>query len=363
MNRWTLACLLSAASLLAVCWPPRARVDRPRTGLPLSDSEGSPRRLEATASLPFVLPDDVRAAWASRPGAKVAWNWNRVTVELPAEASKPRKGRLRLVFAADLAPPDRAALLDQFVLEMQALKPDAVLLGGDLTYQETEGWYAHVRERLRRLELAGIPVIVAAGNHERKGWPLFLRHFGHRPTHRVDLGGLTILTLDSAHGRDQLTPSQFGWLRAELAQLDGRTALIQLHHPVFPAGAAIHGEAGGSGGSLQGFQQALVRLCLNHNVAAVLSGHWHSDAVFDAEGQLRDDRTDFPGPKFIVTTALANELRRVTRWPIVGYGYRVLEFEDGKLVRYTHGSDAQGRPNPIASTPLGLPAGLKEFPR
>lgn len=363
MNRWTLACILSAASLLAVGWPPRARVDRPRTGLPLADSAGSPRRLEATTSLPFVLPEEVRAAWASRPGAKVSWSWNRLTVELPSAAPKPLKGKLRLVFAADLAPPDRAALLDQFILEMEALRPDAVLLGGDLTYHESEAWYAQVRERMRRLELAGIPVVVAAGNHERKGWPLFLKHFGHRPTHRVDLGGLAVLTLDSAHGRDQLTPSQFRWLDAQLHNLGGRTAVIQLHHPVFPAGAATLGEAGGSGGSLQGFRKQFVRLCAENDVAAVLSGHWHADAVFDAEGRLRDDTAEFPGTKFIVTTALANELRRVTRWPIVRYGYRVLEFEDGKLRRYTHGDDAGGRPQPVASTPLGLPAGIREFPR
>jgi predicted phosphodiesterase len=309
------------------------------------------------------MPDDARASWASRPGARVSWDWNRLAVELPPESPKPLKGKLRLVFAADLAPPERAALLDQFVLEMEALRPDAVLLGGDLTYHESEPWYAHVRERMRRLELAGIPVIVAAGNHERKGWPLFLRHFGHRPTHRVDLGGLSILTLDSAHGRDQLTPSQFHWLEAQLNDLGGRSAVIQLHHPVFPAGAAIHGEAGGSGGSLQGFQKRFLRLCAEKNVAAVLSGHWHSDAVFDSSGRLRDDTAEFPGTKFIVTTALANELRQVTRWPLVRYGYRVLEFEDGKLLRYTHGNDALGRPAPVASTPLGLPAGMQEFPR
>lgn len=363
MNRWTLAGILSVASLLAIGWPPRARVDRPRTGLPLADSAGSPRRLEATASLPFLLPGEVRSAWAARPGAQVAWDWNRLTVTLPEERPKPLKGRLRLVFAADLAPPHRAALLDQFVLAMKALKPDAVLLGGDLTYQESEAWYAQVRSRIRRLELAGIPVVVAPGNHERKGWPLFLRHFGHRPTHRVDLGGLAILTLDSGHGRDQLTPSQFAWLRGQLDDLGGRSAVIQLHHPVFPAGTAIHGEAGGSGGSLHGFQRAFVRLCTDRKVAAVLSGHWHSDAVFDAEGRLRDDAAEFPGTRFIVTTALGNELRQVTRWPLVRYGYRVLEFEDGRLTRYTHGSDAQGRPNPVQSTPLGLPAGLREFPR
>jgi hypothetical protein len=111
------------------------------------------------------------------------------------------------------------------------------------------------------------------------------------------------------------------------------------------------------------YQKPLVALCVDKKVAAILSGHWHSDAVFDAAGRLRDDTPDFEGPKFIVTTALGNELRRVTRWPHTYYGYRILEFEGGRLVRYTHGSDDQGRPLPIASTPLGLPPGLREFPR
>jgi hypothetical protein len=318
--------------------------------------------MEATTSLPFVLPVDARRAWADQPGATVSWRLNRATVALPA-TTKPTKDRLRVVFAADLAPPDRAILLDQFVADMERLRPDLVLLGGDLTYQETDTWYAAVAQRVRWLELKGIPVIVAAGNHERKGWHLFQRHFGFNPTHRVDLGQLAILTLDSGHGRDQLTPSQLLWLEAQLQNLGGRTPLIQLHHPVWPAGAAIRGEAGGSGGSLHGFQKALVALCRTYAVPAVLSGHWHSDAVFDDTGMLRDDTTEFPGTKYIVTTALGGQLRQVTRWPKVYYGYRILDFEQGRLLRYTHDLDGDGRPDPIASTPLALPAGMKEFPR
>lgn len=362
MTRWLLAFALALLSLLAVGWPPRLRVDAPRTGRPMSASAGSPSRVEITTSLPFVLPAEARRTWVDRPGAVLSWRLNRATVALPSLA-KAAKANLRVVFAADLAPPHRAALLDQFVTEMEKLRPDLVLLGGDLTYQETEAWYAAVAQRVRWLELKGIPVLVAAGNHERKGWHLFQRHFGFTPTHRVDLGPLAILTLDSGHGRNQLTPSQLRWLEGQLQNLGGQTPLIQLHHPVWPAGSAIHGEAGGSGGFLNAFQKDLVALCRKYAVPAVLSGHWHSDAVFDDTGRLRDDTPDFPGTKYIVTTALGGELRQVTRWPKVYYGYRVLDFEQGRLVRYTHDLDGDGRPDPIASTPLSLPAGLKEFPR
>lgn len=363
MNRWLLSFLLAALSLLAVGWPPRFRVDSPRTGRPLSHSPAAPVRMEATTSLPFVLPAEARKAWLEHPDARVSWRLNRVTVDISPRDLPKNPGRIRLVFAADLAPPSRAALLDQFVMEMEKLHPDAVLLGGDLTYEESETWYAAVEQRVHHLERLGIPVIVAAGNHERKGWYLFQRHFGHVPTHRVDLDDIAILTLDSGHGRDQLTPSQLAWLEEQLRNLGGRSAVIQLHHPVWPAGKAIHGEAGGSGGSLMGFQKAFVALCRKHSVAAVLSGHWHSDAVFDDTGNLRDDTPDFPGTRYIVTTALGNQLRRITRWPHTYYGYRILDFEHGKLVRYTHDLNGDGSPDPIASTPLSLPPGLKEFPR
>ena len=362
MRSWILAYTLALASLLAVGWPPRARVDRPRCGLPSAGVEQGQSVLQATTSLPWIMPGDMREAWIGKLGGKASWRGNRLEVRVPA-AAPARPSRFRLVQVADVAPPGREPLMEQFLKEMAALRPDAVLVTGDLAYAESPEWYDYLQRWITAMEVKGIPVVLVPGNHERKGWPEYLRHFGVTDYTRVDLGPLRILSLDSVHGRDQLTPSQWLWLRAELEDLDGRIPVIQLHHPVFPAGEAIHGEAGGSGGSLKAFQKQLVRLCVEKKVAATLSGHWHSDAVFDSSGRLRDDAADFEGPKFIVTTALGNELRRVTRWPLSYYGYRILDFEGGRLVRYTHGTDGQGRPQPIASTPLGLPAGLREFPR
>ncbi|MBI4913028.1 MAG: metallophosphoesterase [Acidobacteria bacterium] len=364
MTRWMLSYALALLSLVGVGWPPRARVDAPRTGIPAEPgaTPGSVR-YRATTSLPWVLPGAFRKAWVEEQGGQVRWaSPNRADVEVPA----PRTGhgsRFRIVQVADLIIPGREALMEQFLLEMERLRPDAVLVTGDIAYAESRAWYDAMLGYFRRLELQGIPVLAAPGNHERKAWPEYLRAFGPLGDHCADLGPLRVISLDSAHGRDRLTPSQLGWLRDCLERAGDKVTVIQLHHPVFPAGPAQHGEAGGSGGSLQGFQKAFVDLCVQHRVAAVLSGHWHADAVFDAQGRLRDDTADFPGPKFIVTTALGNELRRVTRWPEVHYGYRVLEFEGGRLARYTHGDGPDGKPRPIASTPLGLPPGLKEFPR
>lgn len=359
MARWFLAYGLAAAAVLAVGWPVRGIVDRPRTGIPLPQAAGVPQVVQLRTSLPFLLPEGLKASW---PGLRPAWRLNRAEITLPPQPL-PTGERLRMVHVADLIVPGKEALMEQFIAEMAVVRPQVMLVTGDISYQETERWYQAMVGYLRRLEDMGIVVVAAPGNHERKGWPLYLRHFGPVVTYRTDVGSLAILTLDSSHGRNQLTPSQLGWLRAQLDHLDGRTAVVQVHHPVFPAGAAKHGEAGGSGGYLRAFQKDFVALCQAKGVEVVLSGHWHADAVFDASGSLRDDAVDFPGTRFVVTTTLGNERRRVTRWPHVQYGYRILDFEGGRLVRYTHDIDGDGRPDPIAGTPLGLPAGLTEFPR
>jgi 3',5'-cyclic AMP phosphodiesterase CpdA len=154
--------------------------------------------------------------------------------------------------------------------------------------------------------------------------------------------------VDSAHGRDALTPSAFRWLQTELAQLDGRTAIIQLHHPLFPPGSTANSEAGGTGGYLHGYRRALLDICRQHNVAIVLSGHWHQDAVFDEQGNFRADRVDFSGTKYVVTTALGADVRKVFEESEMNNGYRWIEFSNGQLVSYS--TDAN---NPVRSTPLG----------
>jgi 3',5'-cyclic AMP phosphodiesterase CpdA len=175
----------------------------------------------------------------------------------------------------------------------------------------------------------------------------------------MDFGPLAIIGLDSAHGRDRLTPSQLLWLKGQMETLGTRTPVILVHHPIFPPGDAIYGDAEKSGGYLRGFQKTFVRLCQDKNVAVVLSGHWHQDAVYDEQGRLRDDTCEFPGTKFVVTTSLGDSLRRITRWPHRYFGYRILEFRDGKLLSYTYDLEGKGQTNPMASVPLGTYSGTQ----
>lgn len=270
-----------------------------------------------------------------------------------ALVARPAGDRVVLVHIADLPPRERAPLMDRFVAEMAVLRPDGVLVGGDLVYDETREAYAWMADHFRRLEALGIRVVVAPGNHERKGWPEYLRTFGPNAPARADFGRVRVLVLDSAHGRDQFSPSQFRWFRSELQGLGGRTPVVLVHHPLFRAASGIRGEAGGSGGIVHGLRRDFIGLCEEAGVPIVLSGHWHCDGVFDAAGRLRTDGPGFPGTKFVITTALGNELRQVVPGSDLFHGYRVLVFEHGRLVSYTEDGNGDGRPDPVRSRRLG----------
>jgi hypothetical protein len=393
VKAWGAILALGAAVVVATGLPLRVRLDRPRLGTPSMLAPGSTLEVFLGTSLPWISPalelklEDDGGRTFPLPVQGRWWRGNTLclTTRLPDLADgryalRVHTGRqdLRqpcavfvrnawprnfyLVQAGDFPPPGKEDLLPQFVEEMNLLQPAAVLASGDISYDVRPEWYAFLLEQLGQLEM---PLLAAPGNHERKGWAAYLRAFGPGPQ-RADLGPLTVLSLDSAHGRDQFTPSEFTWLRRQLENLEGRTPIIQLHHPVIAPGKAVHGEAGGSGGSLHGFRDPFMALCRTHSVPLVLSGHWHSDAIFDAAGNLRDDAADFPGTHFAVVTALGNELRRVTRWPHQYHGYRIIRFDGGRFLSETYDLAGTGRPNPIASVPLGnlhvraLPEGAVE---
>lgn len=277
----------------------------------------------------------------------IGLHWNDSSHFIPVLESRPLKRQIRIVQCCDLLKPripGTAPLLDRFMEEMAILKPDVLLLTGDIDNIGTQAWHDRIQSCLWRLEAQGTRCITTPGNHDRANWGLYLRNFGPELNTRLMAYGVPIFSLDSAHGRDRLTPYQLRFLEDNLSQPQ---ALIQIHHPIFSPKKVRPAGGGSSGGTLKGLQKEFVELCRERQVAMVFSGHWHADAVFDANGQLRDDRADFQGPKFVTTTALASEHRRVTRWPQRYWGYRVIELEDGQIKTYTYLNQ------PMASHPLG----------
>jgi len=366
MKGWPIPIGVGACALFLALSIPRQEVFSPRFGYPALPPPGGTVDMEVRTALPWTFfpgsaPVPRDAEGRALECLAIRWRGNRACLTFraapaPGLAITPRawppKDTYRLVHIADLPTLGDEGRMRQFVEEMKLLGPDLILATGDLCYVETQAWYGFIQDSLKA---AGAPVIVAPGNHEHKSWPLWLRNFGGRINHRVDAGPFTILSLDSRHGRDAFTPSQMRWLETELkrAREAGRAILILSHHPIFPAGPSGKGEGHGIGGNLQVFQSRFVDLCGAYGVAAVLSGHWHQDAVYDSNGRLRDDTPDFPGTRFIVTTSLGHAERLVCRWPHRNIGYRVLEFREGRLLRYTENPAGSDAAVPIWSQGLG----------
>ena len=112
MKRFLLSVFITLAALLAVGWPPKARVDRPLIGLPLVSQHGD---MEVALSLPFVVPVDLRKKMKAEGFTDVSWTLSGLNARSAAEAKpvKPRdpSGRWKVVHIADLPPPGRDDLL------------------------------------------------------------------------------------------------------------------------------------------------------------------------------------------------------------------------------------------------------------
>lgn len=137
---------------------------------------------------------------------------------------------------ADWGVGDPVAGLMAAVQAVRSLRPDAVLVTGDLVDNGADAEYQQVRELLEPL---GVPTYVLPGNHDDRG--AMRRQFGLPGAgadpiqYSVDLGGeLRLVVLDSvAPGADSgsLDRERLGWLDSELAKAPEAPTLLATHHP------------------------------------------------------------------------------------------------------------------------------------
>jgi predicted MPP superfamily phosphohydrolase len=231
--------------------------------------------------------------------------------------------------------------LQQIIDEINIINPHLVLMTGDIAYGGSWDQYYRL---LSAMENINAPVIAAPGNHEYEGWAGFLTLLGE-PYHSIRYGNLQFISLNSGHGRDQLTEAQYRWLQAELNNLQGRIPIVQLHHPIqhrpeLRGYLAVH-------------VSDLVQKFKELKVPIVLAGHWHGDAVYDETGQDRRDTWDFPGTRYVVTTAAGADLREKYSSSPLHHGYRLIQLNNGKLVSYTYDMDGDGQRDATSSIPVG----------
>lgn len=116
------------------------------------------------------------------------------------------------------------------------LKPDCVILGGDLcsTTGNSE-IYAWIKVQLDALPM---PYYVIAGNHDDSIMLAEAFHKNHdlhegELYYALPLNGRPVLFLDTARG--SMSDAQWTWLRDHLTALRDSNVLIVMHHPPLPA--------------------------------------------------------------------------------------------------------------------------------
>jgi 3',5'-cyclic-AMP phosphodiesterase len=161
-------------------------------------------------------------------------------------------------------------LLERAIAEVNELRPDAVVVSGDLTSHGFKDEYALARDYLDRIE-CGAKVVIP-GNHDSRnvGYVHFEELFGERNSVlRID--GVTIVAVDSSEpdlDNGQIGRGRYRWIEEQFAE-PAEIRIFVLHHHLLPVPGTgrerniVHD----AGDTLEALQRARVDL--------VLSGHKH----------------------------------------------------------------------------------------
>lgn len=162
-------------------------------------------------------------------------------------------------------------------VEAAGVRPDALLLTGDLVHEGGDAVYARLRALVEPVaQRLGVPVLYVVGNHDD---PAAFRRVllddadaALDAVHDVD--GLRVVVLDSTvPGRldGALSPAQLAWLAGVLTEPAPHGTLLALHHPPLPGTSALLEQLGLAARD----RQALGDVLAGSDVRLVVSGHYH----------------------------------------------------------------------------------------
>ncbi|WP_264213191.1 phosphodiesterase [Leisingera thetidis] len=160
----------------------------------------------------------------------------------------------------------------------------ACLITGDLVETGTVLNYRALKGVLDQLPM---PVLPMAGNHDdrkalRETLPVPDSAMAGFIQYRADFGALSVLCLDTlipGRAAGVLCPDRMAWLQAGLEALNGRPAIVALHHPPMKLGLPMQDPDNLKNGD------ALLELLAGYpNVLHLLAGHVHRPCSGTARG-------------------------------------------------------------------------------
>ncbi|MFY9301268.1 MAG: metallophosphoesterase [Candidatus Nitrosotenuis sp.] len=126
----------------------------------------------------------------------------------------------------------REDVFEQVIREVNALKPDAVIVTGDLTNEGLSKEYEKAKKLLSRLETKKI--IAISGNHDYRntGYLLFKKYFPFETVNELG-GDVVVVTLGTARpDRDEgeVGYRQNLWLERTMKKYENKIKILAMHH-------------------------------------------------------------------------------------------------------------------------------------
>ena len=177
------------------------------------------------------------------------------------------------------------------------LKPDKVVLSGDLCFKEPDvAVYKWIREAL---ETYGVKPLIIPGNHDDNSelaQYFDLELIDDEIYFRTEVGGIDCLFLDT--GRGVMSEKQLSWLKTSLIQ--GEPSMIFMHHPPIDCGVPYMDDNHAFRGTEE-FLNAIHHYSMH---LPVFCGHYHVDRVVHKGNlsvivtpstffQIRSDQAEF----------------------------------------------------------------------
>ncbi|MDL2246861.1 metallophosphoesterase [Methanobrevibacter sp. OttesenSCG-928-K11] len=168
--------------------------------------------------------------------------------------------------------------------EINELKPDMILLTGDIT---NEGYYREFLKAKEYLSLFDAPLYAIPGNHDSRnlGYESFEELIGERSWRLTKNNNFTVIGVDSSspdvNGGNIGRPQQL-WMDSQLDEClnDSNFTIVAMHHHVIPIP-----ETGRERNVLSDAGDILKTL-IDHKVDVVLCGHKHVANIWEMNGTL-----------------------------------------------------------------------------
>lgn len=170
------------------------------------------------------------------------------------------------------------------VTEINNLKPDMVILTGDLT---DHGYYKEFEQATRYLAMFESPLFAVPGNHDARnlGYQTFEELVGERSWKLTMDDDFTVIGLDSSspdEDKGHIGTPQHMWLEHQLDEcvINENCSIVALHHHIVPIPQT------GRERNVLSDAGDILKTLTTHEVDLVLSGHKHVPNIWKINDTL-----------------------------------------------------------------------------